>query len=80
MERGILRAAPSQGESGMRMIMQPPRLLSQGKNSWNAFTAACEFLPMVRCMGHDDVFITVYCLDGHLFTSCMKKFKARHQL
>ena len=80
LERGILRAAPSQGESGMRMIMQPPRLLSQGKNSWNAFTAACEFLPMVRCMGHDDVSISVYCLDGHLFSACLKKLKARHQL
>ena len=80
LERAILRAAPSAGESGIRMFMAHPRLLSQGKTSWNAFTAACEFLPMGRCMGHEDVCITVYCLDGHLFTSCMKKFKARHQL
>ena len=80
MERAVLRAAPSAGEPGIRMVMAPPRLLSQGKTSWNAFTAACEFLPMGRCMGHENVCITVYCLDGHLFTSCMQKLKPRHQL
>ena len=78
LERAVVRCRPGMGDSGLRMIMGPPRLLSKGKSAFNVFTAACDFLPLARTLGHEDICMAVYILDGHMYDSCLRKLRARH--
>ena len=35
---------------------------------------------MAREWGHEDIYMSVYVFDGHLFESCLRKLKGRHSL
>ena len=62
------------------MLFGPPRGLRHGKTSWNMLTAACEFSSTVRASGHVGIAVTVYIMDGLLYSASVRLFKARHAL
>jgi hypothetical protein len=80
LQRGLVRQSLSTGEQRLFTLIEDPLGLSKGKGSWNVFTANLDFFPTLRHLGCTGVTINVYLLDGGLFSSLDRKFKARHLL
>ena len=51
-----------------------------GKTSWNVLSAASDFGGLVKASGHPGLAVSVYIMDGMLFSSSMRLFRARHAL
>lgn len=78
LQRVVLRLRrPGVGDD-MRMVMFPPRPLTEGKGSWNVWSAASEALGTLRSLGHSGIAVTVYLQDGALHESTFTKFRGKH--
>ena len=80
LERGLIKLRHGNGNEDFHMLFGPPRGLRHGKTSWNMLTAACEFSSIVRASGHVGIAVTVYIMDGLLYSASVRLFKARHAL
>ena len=61
------------------MIIDEPRAMTQGKDSWCAFAAMAESFPTCRRMGHQGFAINFYCYDRLQFTKMMMIHEADHR-
>lgn len=80
LERGIIRCHDAAGAPLKAMIFGPPRGLTAGRSSWHFFAGGADFMPLLRAQGHRGIALTVYLLDGGLFSSTWPKFRGLHQL
>ena len=77
MERGCLRTRLAIGEVLSCILVAAPRLLLHGKDAWTQFSAACEFTPTVRSMGHRGIVVHSLSFDRAMHDSLSQKLKAR---
>jgi len=80
LERGLLRAMQPSGQTELAMLLQAPRSLTAGKGAWHMFAAGCQFQSTLRASQHEGIAMTVYLMDGCLFSSTWRKWRALHDL
>ena len=56
-----------------------PRGLKNGKKAVNVFSAALDFLPLLKEQGHKHISVTMYVEDGLLHSALQKLQSGRHQ-
>ena len=68
------------GQTELAMLLQAPRSLTAGKGAWHMFAAGCQFQSTLRASQHEGIAMTVYLMDGCLFSSTWRKWRALHDL
>lgn len=79
MQRGLVKTFAGTGQPKMAVVMADPVPLSEGKKAWNLFSAACDFWPLLRRLGHESICIFHFGADRLLFTALDRQLRQRHQ-
>ena len=80
MQRAYLRTSDDKGDPIITCILADPVPMSEGKSATHQYTAAKDFLPLVKEIGHRGVCISHYCFDRAGFAPVSKLLKQRHCL
>ena len=81
LEHVFFRMGLPGGEQIVEIIPGRPRALGAGKDAWNFFTSACEFVPTLRTMGGSSgICIHVYLMDHQLLSAFARYMRGRHAL
>ena len=80
MQRAYLRTSDDKGDPVITCILSDPVPMSEGKSATHQYTAAKDFLPLVKEIGHRGVCISHYCFDRAGFAPVSKLLKQRHCL
>ena len=80
VERAFVKFTDALGKNRMTCLFRDPRPMSKGKSTWHQFTAACEFFPLLRTLGHEGIVVSSYCFDRAGFSALEKKMRQRHTM
>jgi hypothetical protein len=80
LQRALLRQRQVDGTEKLILVVGDPEGLNEGKGAWNAYTGSVRFMRTLRELGHTGLCANVYLVDGALFQSLARKFKAHHAL
>jgi hypothetical protein len=80
LERAFVRTLRPDGSEGVQVVLDRPRGLSQGRTSWNMFSAAVDFMPDLRSCGCTGVAIQFYCMDKLHHGAFSRAMQGRHAL
>ena len=80
LERAILKSIDRTGEIRSAMKLKAPRSLDNGKACFNIYTAAMDFLPMIKPSCPGNVVMNVYLQDGLHASGFGKHMSATHEL
>ena len=75
----MLKYIDADGNVQMEVIIKDACSLAQGKQAWHLFTAACEFIPLLKFKGHQSVSIHHGVFDGAMKSALQRLIKAQHQ-
>ena len=59
-------------------LFAEPRPLSHGKDTWCMYTAARDFFPTLRKLGHRGIALSHYSFDRAVFSACGRKLLQMH--
>ena len=59
------------------MLFEAPIGMGKGRKTGHNYQATCDFLPLLREVGHKGLVLHLYLVDGCLFRSLEKYFHAR---
>ena len=59
-------------------LIAEPRPLSHGKDTWCMYTAARDFFPTLRKLGHRGIALSHYSFDRVVFPACGRKLLQMH--
>ena len=80
MEKAFLTTKTHTGQKLVQCLFRDPVQLSSGKTAWHAFTAACQFFPMLRTLGHTGIAVSHYAFDRALYSTLARRMHQRHGL
>lgn len=80
LQRGFVRTDDASGVPHLAALLAPPLPVDQGKAAYNLFTAACEFFPVVRKLGHTGICISQFAFDRAAFSAMQRKLHQRAAL
>jgi hypothetical protein len=76
VERGFIKVRSFSGRERVACLVQAPRALSLGKSCYHGFSAACEFLPILRQWNHQSILVDHVTFDRAVYksmvTSCTR--------
>ena len=78
MQSAFYKAKNASGVMEMVMLVTDPKPLTAGKRGWNLFSAACDFLPLLRRRGHKGLCLQHMCADRAVFSSLDRHLRGRH--
>ena len=79
MQSCFYKARNAHGDMEMSLLITDPRPLSAGKRGWNMFTAATDFLPLLRRRGHKGICLQHMCADRAVFSSLDRHLRGRQR-
>jgi hypothetical protein len=80
LERAILKTIDRTGDIRSAIKMKAPRTMDNGKLCFNIYTAAMEFLPILKPTCPGNIVINVYLQDGLHAAGFGKHMSATHEL
>ena len=80
MQKAFLTFRSHSGEKQVQCLFRDPVNLSSGKSAWHSFTAACQFFPMLRVLGHTGITLSHYVFDRALYSALSRRMQQRHSL
>ena len=82
LQIGVLRlgSRPGRPAGALTFVLDGAVSLRSGKRAWHCFQAGCDFMPLVRHMGHNNISCSFYVFDGLLSRPLIKRFRSRHRL
>jgi hypothetical protein len=80
MQRAFLRTSDDKGGAVIACVIADPVPMTAGKSATHQYTAAKDFFPLVKELGHKGVCITHYCFDRAGYAPVSKLLKQRHCL
>ena len=80
LERSFFKKLDKDGVAVPQVIITEPRVLSEGKTSWNLYTAAELSSPHLKSRGHTGISISHYCFDRLAYSALSRKLLQRHAL
>ena len=79
MQRSIIKAKDQHGVMNCVVVLARPRCLG-GKKCADLWSAAIEFFPMLKLLGHSGISLSVYLQDGLFAKPFAKRMLGRHDM
>ena len=77
MQTCFYKAKNATGDMEMVITLTDPKPLTKGKRGWNLFSAACDFLPLLRRRGHKAICVQHMAADRAVFSSLDRHLRGR---
>jgi hypothetical protein len=80
LQRASVKVLRNTGQVEMAMLVGEPIGMGHGRSCWHIFSAACDFMPLPRIIGHTGICISAHVLDGGVFGPLHRTLSARSKL
>ena len=78
MQRGLMKVQYADGTQELGFLWSDIVSLSAGQKGWNMFSAAAQFFPVLRRLGHSGICLQHYCFDRGVY-ECMNRHLRERQ-
>jgi hypothetical protein len=80
VQKVYVRTTSAAGVPAVVALLSDPRPLTAGKSAWCLYTAATEFCPLLKDLGHASISVSHYGFDRAMYSALSRKLLQRHVL